>query len=49
MGTSPGVQTPETEVERLVALRASQVEHWERNGRCWTVMLDPKDNEFCTG
>jgi hypothetical protein len=24
-------------------------EHLERNGRSWTVVLDPDGNEFCVG
>ena len=40
---------PGTEIERLVGLGATRVEYQERNGRRWTVMLDPEGNEFCIG
>lgn len=40
---------PGTEVKRLVDLGATRVEYLERNGRSWTVMLDPEGNEFCIG
>jgi hypothetical protein len=40
---------PEAEIERLVALGATRVEHREGNGTAWTVMLDPEGNEFCLG
>jgi Glyoxalase-like domain len=40
---------PEQEIERLVALGATKLEHREGNGTSWTVMLDPEGNEFCVG
>lgn len=41
---------PEAEIDRLVALGASRVEHRGGGlGNSWTVMLDPEGNEFCIG
>jgi hypothetical protein len=40
---------PAVEIERLVELGATRVEHREGNGTRWTVMLDPQGNEFCIG
>jgi hypothetical protein len=40
---------PETEVARLVALGATEIEHREGNGTSWVVMHDPEGNEFCVG
>jgi hypothetical protein len=40
---------PRAEVDRLVGLGATKVEHREGNGTSWTVMLDPEGNEFCLG
>jgi hypothetical protein len=40
---------PAAEIDRLVALGATEVEHREGNGTSWTVMLDPEGNEFCLG
>jgi predicted enzyme related to lactoylglutathione lyase len=42
-------KNPEDEIERLVVLGATKVEHREGNGSSWTVMLDPEGNEFCIG
>lgn len=42
-------QHPDAEIARLVGLGATRVEYLERNGRSWTVMLDPEGNEFCVG
>ena len=42
-------KNPEGEIERLVALGATQVEYREGNGSSWTVMRDPEGNEFCIG
>lgn len=36
-----------TEVERLVAAGARQVEAREERGEYWIVMRDPEGNEFC--
>lgn len=40
---------PSAEAERIVNLGATRVQYLERNGRAWTVMLDPEGNEFCIG
>jgi hypothetical protein len=40
---------PAAEVQRLVALGATEVEQRSGNGTSWTVMLDPEGNEFCLG
>jgi predicted enzyme related to lactoylglutathione lyase len=41
---------PEAEIERLVSLGATRVEHRQGGlGNAWTVMLDPEGNEFCIG
>ena len=40
---------PEAEIERLVSLGATKVEHRQGNGTSWTLMLDPEGNEFCLG
>jgi hypothetical protein len=48
-------RTPETEIERLVALGASLVDpgdspQWRTgNGTRWVTMRDPEGNEFCVG
>ena len=42
-------KNPGEEIERLVALGATEVEFREGNGTSWTVMLDPEGNEFCVG
>jgi predicted enzyme related to lactoylglutathione lyase len=39
----------ESEVNRLVALGATMLEHRAGNGASWTVMHDPEGNEFCIG
>jgi hypothetical protein len=44
----PVDRTREEEVERLVALGASQVaDHRRPNGSGWITMADPEGNEFC--
>jgi Glyoxalase-like domain len=41
---------PQTEIERLITLGATYVEHRQGGlGASWTVMLDPEGNEFCIG
>ena len=35
------------EVDRLVALGATQVGRVDEGGSWWTVLLDPEGNEFC--
>lgn len=39
----------ETEITRLKALGATEVDRREGNGTSWVVMLDPEGNEFCIG
>jgi Glyoxalase-like domain len=42
-------KSPESEIERLIALGAQRVARREGNGTSWTIMLDPEGNEFCIG
>jgi hypothetical protein len=43
-------KAPDAEIERLVSLGATLVEHRHGGlGNSWTVMLDPEGNEFCIG
>ena len=37
----------DTEIERLVALGATEVASYDDAKGVWTVMLDPEGNEFC--
>ena len=40
---------PAAEVERLVALGATEGEKRSGNGTSWSVLSDPEGNEFCVG
>ncbi|MDE3075459.1 MAG: hypothetical protein KGJ86_08525 [Chloroflexota bacterium] len=41
--------TPAADVERLIALGATVIDHGTGHGTSWTVMADPEGNEFCIG